>query len=89
VQWEQNGGKCGICGDSWSDIVKVSFARTVAEFIDPDCGDKVNSARLHGLTGQYNNPMTELTLSRSQGFIHSATLSGSETSDCNETLSEL
>jgi hypothetical protein len=44
---------------------------TVAEFIDPDWGHKVNSgvglanrpARLHGLAGLYDNPMPELTLS--------------------------
>ncbi len=49
------------------------ISSTVAEFIDPDWGDKVNSgiglsywpARLHGLTGQYDNPMPELTLSSS------------------------
>ncbi len=43
----------------------------VAEFINPDWGDKVNfgiglsyrPARLHGLAGRYDNPMPELTLS--------------------------
>jgi hypothetical protein len=43
----------------------------VAEFIDPDWGDKVNSgtglpyrpARLLGLAGQYDNPMPVSTLS--------------------------
>jgi hypothetical protein len=43
----------------------------VAEFIDPDWGDKVNSgkglscrpARLHGLASRYDNPTPELTLS--------------------------
>jgi hypothetical protein len=57
------------------------MACTVAEFINPDWGDKVNSgiglsyrpARLHGLTGRYNNPMPELTLYPSQGSINSAT----------------
>jgi hypothetical protein len=41
----------------------------VAEFIDSDWGDKVNSgiglshqpARLHELVGRYDNPMPELT----------------------------
>ncbi len=54
----------------------------VAEFIDPDWGDKVNSgmglsywpARLHWPAGRYNNPMPELTLSPSHGSINSATV---------------
>jgi hypothetical protein len=51
---------------------------TVAEFIDPDWEDKVKSglglsyrpARLHGLSGRYDNPMLELTLSPSHGWIY-------------------
>jgi hypothetical protein len=58
------------------------MAYTVAEFINPDWRDKVNSgiglsyrpARLHGLRGRYNNPMPELTLYLSQGSINSATV---------------
>jgi hypothetical protein len=53
----------------------------VAEFIDPDWGDKVNSdiwlsyqpARLHGLAGRYDNPMPELTFSPSHRSMNSAT----------------
>jgi hypothetical protein len=51
---------------------------TVAEFIDPDWGHKVNSgvglanrpARLHGLAGRYDNPV----LFPSKGFMNSATV---------------
>jgi hypothetical protein len=47
----------------------------VAEFIDPDCGDEVNSGigllyrpdRLRALAGRYDNPMPELTLSPQSG----------------------
>jgi hypothetical protein len=54
---------------------------TVAEFIDPDWGDKVKSgiglshrpARLHGLWGRNDNPMPELTLSPSHGSMNLAT----------------
>jgi hypothetical protein len=53
----------------------------VAEFIDPDCGDKVNfgmnlpyrPARHHGPAGRYDNSMPELTLSPSRGSMNSAT----------------
>jgi hypothetical protein len=53
----------------------------VAEFIDPDWGDKVNSgtglpyrsARLHGLAGRYDNPIPELTLFPSHESMNSAT----------------
>ncbi len=53
----------------------------VAEFIDPDWGDKFNSgkglsyrpARLHGLAGRYDNPMPKLTLSPRHGSMNSAT----------------
>jgi hypothetical protein len=41
---------------------------TVTEFIDPDWGDKVNSGRLPGLAGRYDNPMSVSTLSHSQGL---------------------
>jgi hypothetical protein len=56
--------------------VKEHTPYTVAEFIDPDWGDKVNSgpmglsyrpARLHWLAGRFDNPMPELTLSPSHG----------------------
>ncbi len=57
---------------------------SVAEFIDPDWEDKVNSGiglspRLHELVGQYDNPMPELTLSPSQGSMNSATAGQQET----------
>ncbi len=59
----------------------TSEVNPVAVFLDPDCGDKVNSgrglsyrpSRLHGLAGQYDNPMPESTLSPSQGSMNSAT----------------
>ncbi len=49
---------------------------SVAEFIVPDWGDKVNSgirlsylpAMLHRLAGRYDNPMPESTISPSQGL---------------------
>ncbi len=60
---------------------KRSNSTSMAEFIDPDWGDKVNSgiglsyrpARPHGLAGQYENPLLESTLSPSQGSMNSAT----------------
>ncbi len=53
----------------------------VAEFIDPDGRDKVNSgiwlsyrsARRCSLVGRYDNPTPELTLSPGQGSMNSAT----------------
>jgi hypothetical protein len=53
---------------------------SVAEFIVPDWGDKVNyaiglsyrPARLHRLAGRYDNPMPELTISPSQRTMNSA-----------------
>jgi hypothetical protein len=55
----------------------------VAEFIDPDLGDKVNSGiglsyrltRLNGMSGRYDNLMPELTLSPGKGSMNSATVS--------------
>jgi hypothetical protein len=48
---------------------------TLAEFIDTDWGDKVNSgigsywlARLHRTAGRYDNPILELTLSPQSGI---------------------
>jgi hypothetical protein len=54
----------------------------VAEFIDHDWADNVNSgiglsyrpARLHGLAGQYDNPMPELTLSQNHRSMNAATV---------------
>jgi hypothetical protein len=53
----------------------------VAKFIVPDWGDKVDSGKwlsyrpawLHRLAGQYDNPMTESTLSLQSGTITLAT----------------
>jgi hypothetical protein len=76
----------------WESFVDESFvdesfifkesSSTLAEFIDPDWGVKVNSgiglsyrhARLHGLTGRYDNPMPELTISSSHGSMNSSTV---------------
>jgi hypothetical protein len=52
---------------------QLKISSTVAELIDPDWGVEVNSgiglsyrpARLHGLTGRYDNPMPELTILQS------------------------
>ncbi len=63
-----------------ASVVVVGEVTSVAKFIDPHCGDKVNSniglsyrpARLHGLAGRYGNPLPESTLSPSQGSINSA-----------------
>ncbi len=54
----------------------LALGFAVAEFIDPDWGDKVNSGirllywpdRLHGLADRYDNPMLELTLSPQSGI---------------------
>ncbi len=53
----------------WNSSIRVE---NVAEFINPDWGDKVKPARLHGLEGRYDNPMPELTLSPSHGSMKSA-----------------
>jgi hypothetical protein len=53
----------------------------VAELIDLDWGDKVNSgiglfyrpARLHGLADRYDNPMPEFTFSPSHGSMNLST----------------
>jgi hypothetical protein len=66
---------------SFYAVYVFGFNITVAEFIDPDWGDNVNSgiglsyrpARLHGLPARYDNPMPELTSSPSHGsieFVH-------------------
>ncbi len=57
-------------------LVKQNIIRSVAEFIDSDWEDKVNSgvglsyraARLHGQAGLYDNSMPELTLSPQSGI---------------------
>ncbi len=54
----------------------------VAEFINSDGGDKINSGiglsyrpdRLHGLAGRYENSTPEFTLSPSHGCMNSATV---------------
>jgi hypothetical protein len=58
-----------------------AVSSTVAEFIDSDWGDKINSgielsyrpARLHGLVDRCDNPMLKLTLSPRHGSMNSAT----------------
>jgi hypothetical protein len=60
-------------------LVVLVLQKPVAEFIDPDWEDDVSSgiglsyrpARLHGLAGQYDNSMPELTLSPSHGSMNS------------------
>ncbi len=48
--------------------------KSVAKFIVPDRGDKINSGielspgRLHRLAGRFDNPMTESTISPSPGL---------------------
>jgi hypothetical protein len=63
-------------------FLNIDTTYPVAEFIDPDWGDKVNSgtglsyrpARRHGLAGRYDKPKPELTLSPSHGSKNSATV---------------
>ncbi len=75
---------CYECDCPRMDVLLKTYFRnsflTVAKFIVPDVGDKVNSgvglsyrpARLRRLAGRYDNPMPESAIFHSQGlWIHS------------------
>ncbi len=72
---EETRNKCLVLHNKFFPV--KSFC--VAEFIDPEWEDKINSsiglsyrpARRHRTAGRYDNPMPELTLSPSPGSMNS------------------